>query len=306
MNQLDNFEILSASILGALILATALIWGLKFSPKQAEELKLRMKTWWYIFIFLLGGLMLPSPSFAICTGLISFLALKEYLSLIPTRRADRRVLLWAYLAIPIQYYFVQTGWYGMSIVFIPVWMFILLPIRMILIGETSGFLKALSELHWGLMINVFAISHILMLATLKFPSFTDHKALILFLIVATEMNDVFRYVSGKLFGKHKIIPKVSPNKTWEGFLGGVILTSTLFYFVGPYMTPLNHNYSLALGVCLAVAGFFGDLSISALKRDIGVKDSGNLLPGHGGLLDRIDSLCFTALIYFHFIHYFAV
>ncbi len=305
MTNLSAFHQLSILILGFLLVATGIIWGVKFAPKQAEELKLRMKTWWYIFAFLLGALYAPPPTLAICLGFVSFLALKEYLSLIPTRRADRRVLIWAYLAIPVQFWFAHTGEYGLAIVFIPVWMFVLLPVRMITIGETQGFLKALSELHWGLMINVFAISHILMLSRLEFPNFSDHRALILFLIVSTEINDVFQYISGKLFGKHKIVPKVSPNKTWEGFLGGLILTSILFYFVGPHMTPLDHNYSLALGLSVAVAGFFGDLSISALKRDMGVKDSGNLLPGHGGLLDRLDSLCFTSLIFFHFIRYFA-
>ena len=305
MTDLSAFHQLSLLILAFLVIATAIIWIAKFSPAQEEELKLRMKTWWYIFVFLLGGLFAPPPTLAFCLGLVSFLALKEYLSLIPTRRADRRVLLWAYLSIPVQFWFAHSGQYGLAIVFIPVWMFILLPVRMIIIGETSGFLKAISELQWGLMINVFAISHILMLSKLELGNFSDHRALILFLIVSTEINDVFQYISGKLFGKRKIIPKVSPNKTWEGFLGGVILTSTLFYFVGPLMTPLDHNYSLALGISISVAGFFGDLSISALKRDMGVKDSGNLLPGHGGLLDRLDSLCFTSLIYFHFIRYFA-
>jgi phosphatidate cytidylyltransferase len=148
---------------------------------------------------------------------------------------DRRVLLWAYLAIQLQYYWVSIAWYGVFIIFIPVYMFLLLPIRMLLIGETQGFLKAAGTLHWGLMITVFCLSHAAYLLVLPdaVNPIAGSAGLLLFLIFLTEFNDVLQYVWGKLLGKHKIMPKVSPNKTWEGFLGGLVT------LLAPWLTPLT-------------------------------------------------------------------
>ena len=108
---------------------------------------------------------------------------------------------------------------------------------------------------------------------------------------------------GKLTGRHKVIPKVSPNKTWEGFWGGLTTTTVLAALLAPQLTPLSLTESVCAGLLIGCGGFIGDVTISALKRDIGVKDSGSLLPGHGGILDRIDSLTFTAPLLFHFVYY---
>jgi len=294
---------------GVLLLTTAFIWIKKFSPKNERELKDRMKSWWLIFIVIAAAL-LASPSYSIVVfAFISYLALKEFLSLVPTRKADRRVLFWAYLSIPFQFYLVSINWYGTFIIFIPVYMFLLLHIRMIIIGATKDFLRAVSTIHWGLMICVFSLSHLAYLRVLDIPEQllpAGGAGLVLFLILATELNDVFQFISGKLFGRHKIVPTVSPNKTWEGFVGGFLLTILFVYVVAPLLTPVDGVRAAALGAIIAVAGFFGDTTISAVKRDLNVKDSGNLLPGHGGILDRLDSLCFTTLIFFHFVHYFYV
>ena len=128
--------------------------------------------------------------------------------------------------------------------------------------------------------------------------------LVLFLVFLTQFNDVAQYVWGKLFGKHKIVPKVSPNKTWQGFLGGVFTTTVCAVLLSGLLTPLSLPMAVAAGLLISISGFIGDVTISALKRDIGVKDSGSLLPGHGGILDRVDSLTYTAPLFFHFIHYF--
>jgi len=205
--------------------------------------------------------------------------LKEYLSLIPTRRADRRVLFWAYLSIPFQYYWVHTEWYGMFIIFIPVYAFLLIPTRMVMTGQTEGFLRSAGTVHWGLMTTVFSLSHAAYLLVLQSsatgriaPTWPTPQSaaspgpgLLVLLVVLTQLNDVAQYVWGKSFGRLKVAPNVSPGKT--------------------------------------VAGFAGDLSISALKRDLGVKDSGSMLPGHGGLLDRVDSLTYTAPLFFHYVYY---
>jgi phosphatidate cytidylyltransferase len=117
---------------------------------------------------------------------------------------------------------------------------------------------------------------------------------------------VAQYVWGKLFGRHKILPTVSPNKTWEGFLGGWATTGALIWFIGPIFAPLAGLQLAIMAILLPLAGFAGDVTMSAVKRDIGVKDTSHLIPGHGGLLDRIDSLTFTTPLYFHLMTFFAL
>lgn len=269
------------------------------------ELRQRIRSWWVIVAVLAVALLLDRTLSLVFFGFVSFLALKEYLSLIPTRRSDRRVLFWAYLTIPLQYTWIGMNWYGMFVIFIPVYAFLFLPMRMVLIGETRDFLHAAGTLHWGLMTMVFSISHVA--ALLALPAGVGTAAggagLVLYLIVLTESNDVAQYLWGKLFGRHKIIPKVSPNKTWAGFLGGVATTTLLAVGLAPWLTPFATPHALVAGGLIAVAGFVGDVVVSALKRDIGVKDAGSIIPGHGGILDRIDSLTYTAPLFFHFVRY---
>ncbi|HVT58327.1 MAG TPA: phosphatidate cytidylyltransferase [Thermoanaerobaculia bacterium] len=294
-------------ILVLLLAASAAVWLLGRLRPQADwtELRQRVRTWWVmagVFVLALGLSRRVSLLFF---ALTSFLALKEYLSLIPTRRADRTVLLWAYLTIPVQYMWIDQGWYGMFIIFIPVYAFLLLPMRMVLIGETSGFLRAAGTLHWGLMATVFALSHVAFLLVLP-PALNPHGAgpgLVLYLVFLTQFNDVAQYLWGKTLGRHKVIPKVSPGKTVEGLLGGLATTVTLACLLAPRLTPLTGGEALAAGVLIGLGGFIGDVVISALKRDLGIKDSGTLLPGHGGILDRIDSLTYTAPLFFHFFWY---
>jgi phosphatidate cytidylyltransferase len=273
--------------------------------RDYHELRQRIRTWWLIVAVFAVAVLFNRTVSVWVLGFVSFLAFKEYMSLITTRRADHRVLFWAYLAIPLQYYWVWLGWYGMFIIFIPVYVFLFLPIRMILIGETHGFLRAIGTLHWGLMITVFSLSH--MAYILALPAGQNPVAgvmgLFIYLVFLTELNDVAQYIWGKSFGKRKIVPKVSPNKTIAGFIGGVATTTTLAFTLASYLTPLNHLQAVGAGILIGFGGFVGDVTISALKRDLGVKDSGNILPGHGGLLDRLDSLTFTAPLFFHYIYY---
>jgi phosphatidate cytidylyltransferase len=290
-----------------LVAASASVLWLRWRvpEKDRTELVQRIRSWWLIVsIFTVAMIMSRNVSVAFF-AFVSFLALKEYLSIVPTRRADRRVLFWAYLSIPVQYYWVAQAWYGMFIVFIPVYVFLLLPMRMVIIGETKDFLHAAGTLHWGIMTLVFGISHIAYLLVL--PEDNNPTAggpgLVLFLVFLTQFNDVAQYIWGKNLGRHKIIPKVSPNKTCEGFLGGVATTTLLSVLLSDWLTPMSWTVAIAAGLLISIAGFIGDVTISALKRDIGLKDSGSMLPGHGGILDRIDSLTYTAPLFFHFIYY---
>lgn len=287
-------------ILGILVLASAITWYLRHRGPAGKyaELTQRVQSWW-IMVGVFGVAIAVDRRLSIIFfGFVSFLALKEYLSLIPTRRADRRVLFWAYLSIPFQYYWIYRGWYGMFIVFIPVWVMLLISARMVLIGETKDFLHAVGAIQWGLMLMVFSISHQAYLLVL------GGAGLVLYLVVLTQLNDVAQYIWGKTLGRHKITPTVSPGKTVEGLIGGIVTTTLLSLLLAPILTPLDRWDSVAAGCMISTAGFLGDITISALKRDLGVKDSGQLIPGHGGILDRIDSLTYTAPLFFHFLRFY--
>ncbi|MFN8968217.1 MAG: phosphatidate cytidylyltransferase, partial [Pseudanabaena sp.] len=151
-----------AGIFGLLTIATLTVLGLALSHWDTDysELNARIKSWWVMVTIFSLAILLKHPASIIFFMFLSFIALREYLSVIPTRFSDRRVLLWAYLAIVLQYFWIYIGWYGMFLIFIPIYMFLLLPMRMLLTGETEGFLNAIGTIHWGLMLNVYTISHL--------------------------------------------------------------------------------------------------------------------------------------------------
>ncbi|WP_299195239.1 phosphatidate cytidylyltransferase [uncultured Amphritea sp.] len=272
--------------------------------KDYTELRQRVQSWWLMIGILFAALLFNQTLAVVFFGFLSFLALKEFLSIVPTRQTDRRVIFWAYLSIPVQYYWVAIGWYGMFIIFIPVYIFLLLPVRMVLLGETRGFIRSAGILHWATMLTVFCISHIAYLLVLPVKNeAAGYIGPVLFLLFMTQFNDVCQYIWGKKLGRHKIIPRVSPNKTWEGFLGGVASITLLGGLTAPLLTPLNWWQGLIAGLLISVSGFFGDVVISSVKRDLQIKDTGSLIPGHGGILDRMDSLIFTAPLFFHFLFY---
>jgi phosphatidate cytidylyltransferase len=291
-----------------LVAAEAVRLGLRLRRPDRDwhELTLRIRSWWVIVGA--GAIALVAADWLVLwlLAFVSWLALKEYLSMVPTRRADRVVLLVAYLAIPTQWWWIATERYGFFIIWVPVYLFLTMPALMVLRGETAGFLRAAGTLHWGLMQCVFAVGHaaylfVLPEATARGPG---GAGLLLALLLLTQGNDVAQYVWGRLFGRTAISPHVSPNKTVEGFVGGLITTVVLAGLIGPALTPASLPHALLLGAIIGIAGFLGDLSVSAIKRDIGIKDTGTLIPGHGGVLDRIDSLIFTAPLFFHFMRYF--
>ena len=293
-------------IFSLLLLATVINGLLVYlkPDKDWHELTLRIRTWWIIII--LFSLVLISPSWlGICFfALVSFMALKEYLTLVPARHADRMPILWMFITIPINYWLIGSNWYDFFIIFIPVYMFLFLPARMVIAGDTKHFLRTVSQLQWGLMTTVFAFSHVASLLVLPNDHQQTGALLVLFLVGLTEFNDITQYLWGKSLGKIKITPKVSPNKTLAGLLGGIASTTIAAMLLGPLLTPLSWEMSLLAGLIISISGFCGDIVMSAIKRDIGIKDSGTILPGHGGILDRLDSLIFTAPVFFHFVRHF--
>jgi phosphatidate cytidylyltransferase len=288
--------------------AFALILPMAKPGRDWSNLRQRVWSWWIMIVLLASALIAGWQTMTILFGGISFLALKEFLSLAPTRREDRLVILFAYLTVPVAYALVFFDMYEVYLVTIPVWFFLLTPFLMTIGGQTRGFLATVAAFSFGAITCVYNLGLIPFLA--RVPSTDAPQAggagLVFFLLFATEANDVLQYVWGKLLGRNKIMPKVSPSKTWEGFLGGWICTAILIYALAPVFTPLKPLPAALLAVLLPLAGFAGDVTMSAIKRDLGVKDTSGFIPGHGGVLDRLDSLAFTAPLYFHILAYYAL
>ncbi|ENV33187.1 phosphatidate cytidylyltransferase [Acinetobacter gerneri] len=269
-----------------------------------DNLNARINAWWIMLIVLGTSIILGKVYFIVLFGIISFFALREFISLLPTRRGDYFPLLIAfYFVIPYQYYLVYTDWYGLYSIFIPLYVFLLIPIASLKQEDTTHFLERSSKIQWGLMVCVFCISHVPALLNLKLPTFQGQPIwLALWLIMVVQASDVLQYVCGKLLGKHKVAPVLSPSKTIEGLVGGIILATALGVAM-KWLTPFTYLQAIVIGLTVCIFGFFGGLVMSAIKRDRGVKDWGQLIHGHGGMLDRIDSICFSAPIFFHILRY---
>lgn len=300
---------MGAIVAGILIFATLLLAALQLVRPGAylAELWARTRSWWIMAsVFFAAAAAGPWLSLVLFV-FMSFWAMKEYVTLLKTRAADHAALVVAFLAIPVQYLWVQMGWYGMFIIFIPVYMFLILPIRLVLSKETSGFVASASQIQWGLMAFVFGLSHMSYLSRLPAigpeGSRTDGRTLLLFLVFVVEMSDVLQFLWGKALGRHKVVPTVSPNKTWEGLIGGVLSASAASLLIR-FLTPFSAAETFGVAVLITLAGFFGGTVMSAVKRDFGVKDFGSLIPGHGGMLDRLDGLCYAAPVFFHYVRYF--
>jgi phosphatidate cytidylyltransferase len=297
--------VLALLTLGAL--AAALLPRLR-PGRDYSELRARVNSWWVMVALLAVALALGWQATLVLFAAISFMALREFLSLAPARREDRLIILASYLVVPISYGWIAINEYGIYLVFIPVWVFLITPFLMAVIGQTRNYLQRAASFHWGEVACVYAIGFVvfLMRTPVGEPMPAGPAGLVFLLLVATEANDVAQYVWGKLFGRHKILPTVSPNKTWEGFLGGWATTAALIWLIGPIYAPLAGLNLAIMAFALPLAGFAGDVTLSAVKRDIGVKDTSHLIPGHGGILDRIDSLTFTTPLYFHLLTFFAL
>ncbi len=296
----------AAVVAALLILATLLVWLLqKLKPqKNWGELASRTYAWWVMAALVFAAALLPPGGSAVMFGLMSFWALKEFITLLKTRAADHKALVMAFASVPAQYWWVFTAWYGMFIIFIPVYVFLLLPAVRVLARQTAGFITAASQLQWGLMAFVYGLSHLAFLRNLV-PDSTcaDGRTLLLFLIFTVEFSDVMQYTWGKLLGRRKILPEVSPNKTWAGFLGGTLSASGCSLALR-FLTPFSARECFLVALGVTVTGFLGGAVMSAVKRDFGVKDFGELIPGHGGVLDRVDSLCYAAPLFFHYVRYY--
>jgi phosphatidate cytidylyltransferase len=292
----------------AILLAASLI-GFLLALRLAESpvvgnLNARIKAWW-VMVALIGlAFALGKAGVIALFGLASFAALREFLTLTRTRRGDHLALAAAFFVVlPLQYYLISIEWYGLYSILIPVYVFLLLPIVAALRGDTANFMRRIAEVQWGLMISVYCVSHVPALTTLPIPGFADRSLLLIaFLILVVQSSDVLQYVWGKLLGRHQIAPSLSPSKTVEGFAGGVA-SATLLGAALWWITPFSPWQAAIMALVINLMGFCGGLVMSAIKRDRGVKDWGQMIEGHGGMLDRLDSVIFAAPIFFHLTRY---
>ncbi len=300
----DNLRLV-CGVVGLLSVASLVGWRLSIRTSRQGEaarrtvanLNARLRAWWVIVAVCTVALLLGRVSAAILFGLVSWQALREWNALTPARADDRRVLTWAtWTLLPLQYGLAVSGWLDVFPLLIPVGFLALLPPAMLLTGDTENFLERVALPFFGWMVCVFSVSHAPALLALPLPH--EGPRLLAFFLLVVELSDVFQYVWGKLCGRRPIAPRVSPNKTWEGFVGGVG-SATLLGTGLWWVTPFPPWQAAGLSLVIALLGFAGGLTMSAIKRDRGVKDYGTLIQGHGGVLDRVDSLCFAAPVFFH-------
>ena len=306
-----DFASVVAGIVLVLTAATAVGQTLRTRAVSAARvasianLNARIMSWWVMCAVVLGSVLLGPAGAIVLFALLSAGAFREFVALAPARREDHRVLLLVFfVAIPLQYGLVAARWYGLFAILIPVYGMLCASAAAALVGDTERFLERIARIQWGVMVCVYGVSHAPALLILDIPGYVGQNAkLLLYLILVVESSDVLQYIWGKLCGRRAIAPTVGPSKTVEGFAGGVA-TATLLGCALARITPFTMWQSALLSLVITIAGFAGGLVMSAIKRDRGVKDFGTAIAGHGGILDRIDSLCFAAPVFFHLTRYF--
>lgn len=304
---MDPHTRLLLSIVGGILVVASLIGAIlsrrchdAAAAQTIANLNARIRSWWFMAAIFSATILLGPIFTTVLFAMLSFLAMREFITLNRTERADHEILFWAFFVIlPLHYLLVGLHWYGLFAIFIPVYAFIFIPFRRVLTGETKDFLMSTARIQWALLICVYAVSHMPMLLALPIAGYEGKNANLLFFFVLTvQLSDVLQYVWGKTCGRHPVAPRVSPHKTREGTIGGIgstVLVSTCLWWA----TPFNPWQAAAMALLICLAGFFGGLVLSAIKRDLGAKDWGGAIAGHGGFLDRIDSLCFAAPLFFH-------
>jgi phosphatidate cytidylyltransferase len=311
MSAQDKFFWLIGGIATVLLVASIAGWLLGLRVKSddgravVDNLNARVRAWWIMVVVFAVAFLLGKVATIVLFALVSFFALREFLTLTPTRPGDHRALSLAFfIFIPVQYYLIGIEWYALFTIFIPVYGFLLLPSLSALSQDPENFLERCAKIQWGMMVTIYCISHVPALLLLDIPGYAGQNALLLFyMLLVVQMSDVLQYVFGKLFGKAKIAPVVSPSKTVEGFVGGAAgatLVGAAMWWITPF-TPLQ---AAGMAFVTVLMGFLGGLVLSAVKRSLGAKDWGTMIKGHGGMMDRMDSVSFAAPVFFHLTRYF--
>ena len=313
MTMQQKFYWLFGGILALLTLASLIGWILhhraqrKGGSDTIDNLNARVRAWWVMVMIIAVNFFLGKNATVLLFAIASLFALREFITLTPTRPGDHLPLVVCfYVLLPVQYWLIADGWYNLFAIFLPVYGFLMLPVLTALAGDTENFLERVTKVQWGLMITVYCISYAPALLLVQVPGYSTQNQnllLMIYMLTVVQLSDVLQYVFGKLFGKHKIAPKVSPSKTVEGFIGGG-LSATGIGAALWWITPFSPLQSAGMAAVVVVAGFLGGIALSAVKRSIGAKDWGSMIEGHGGMLDRLDSVSFAAPVFFHLTRYF--
>jgi phosphatidate cytidylyltransferase len=300
-----SYVIIVAVLLVAGAVALALMkWVFR---KDARSVFATWRSWMVMAPLCLGGLFLGRIAFIALITAVSLLAFKEfaratglYRDWLMTGTVDLGILAVGVTSLVSQPQGEEsgTGWYGLFIA-LPVFAIAAILLIPILRNRIEGQLQNVSLAIVGFVYIGWMFGHLAFLANAD-----EAYGYILYIVFATELNDVAAFTFGKLLGKHPLRGRISPKKTWEGALGALATSMALPWLLWWSFPHFGVTQLVLAGLIAGVGGQLGDLAISVIKRDIGVKDMGATIPGHGGVLDRIDSLIYTAPLFFHMAGYF--
>lgn len=265
----------------------------------------RLKVSWSLFALAAVSFLLGKFGLVLLFSLVSFLALREFVSIMHLRKSDYWPLFFSfYVFLPLQYFFVLTNIEFLFYIFIPVYVFLFGPMLSVIAGDKDQFFERASKFQWAQIACIYCLSYVPAIAGLslhhnRFQSST----LVMFFVVIVAASDTLQYVFGNWLGKKKIAPQLSPNKTWEGTVYGIIATSILGAILC-WLTPFTWWQAWAVSLITCVVAFLGGLVMSGIKRSLQIKDWGDILGAHGGILDRVDSMIFAAPLFYHLCKYF--
>jgi phosphatidate cytidylyltransferase len=274
------------------------------NPAAVRIFNLRLRAWWLMCSVLAAAFLVGPTATVVLFGLLSFWALREFITLTPTRLGDHRALFWVFfLFTPLQYLLIRMiGKNELYNVLIPVYAFLFILARVAITGDYKRFLERTAKIQAGLLICVYCLSFAPALLFLNLPKREGMEGanfrLLFFFILIVQLSDALQFLWSKIAGRTVVAPTVSPSKTWEGFAGGTA-SATLLGAALWWATPFEPWGAAGMSLLASIMGFAGGMTMSAIKRDRGVKDYGTLVEGHGGVLDRIDSICFAAPVFFH-------
>jgi phosphatidate cytidylyltransferase len=303
------------SVFGGLVLlsaaATWLVHWLTLRTTDAVkltwigQLSSRLHASWLIVLLFAVGFALGEAALAVIFAAASFFALREFVALTPTKPADHFALIIAfYVVIPVQYVLVAHGWYQLYAVFIPVYLFLILPVVMAWRQDTELYLQRVAKVQWGLMLSVYCVSHAPAIATLEPPGYDGRgPLLLLYFLLVVQMSDMFAVMASASFGRTPL--RSNPNKSREGVLIGALgasMVGTLLW----WMTPFTWWQAALMSMATVFAGFVGGLVLSSVKRSLGERQWDHGVALSRGVLERLEAVTFAAPVFFHLTVYFFV
>lgn len=298
------FLVLATLAVGALRRWGPAAWN---SGVIVNSLIARINTWWALVVALTLAGLAGRGGVVVLFALLSFAAMREFLTLTRKRRADHWVLMVSFfLLLPAQYLLVYIGWVGLFTILIPVYGFLFLPVLAAVRGDTAEFLTRVAETQWGLMLCLFAASHIPALLWIDIPGFEGREILLIaWMVIVVQGADAAHFIVPRLAGRTRIAPRIEQSRSWEGLLGALGAGAVLGTSLG-WITPFAPWQAALIALSVALVGYGGGMVMAAIKRDRGVSDWGHLLPGQGGFIDRLDSVVFAAPVFFHLVRFFFV